>query len=155
MTHGSKTKVFGLPGFSLMELIVIMCVAAIITTIAIPVFRQYEPSIKLRADAQQLTADLRYIQQLTITQQKVYYLEVDMPNKRYSLVKQEDAATPVKTVTLSEGVSFQSVSGFDDYRVIYNSYGAVSQSGNIVLVNSDERTYTVYVRPSGYVQLQQ
>ena len=86
MTHGSKTKVFGLPGFSLMELIVIMCVAAIITTIAIPVFRQYEPSIKLRADAQQLTADLRYIQQLTITQQKIHYLEVDIPNRRYSLV---------------------------------------------------------------------
>ncbi|MEK7067433.1 MAG: GspH/FimT family pseudopilin [Patescibacteria group bacterium] len=142
-------------GFSLLQLLAVIGIIVIMSAIAIPTLRHYEPSIKLKAESRQLASDLRYAQQLTVTEQKIYYLEIDLIGRRYLLVKQETPASPLKTVSLTEGISWQTVSGFDNNRIVFNSYGAVSQAGQIVLTNTQGDSYTINVKPSGYVQLTQ
>ena len=142
-------------GFSLIQLLTVIGIIAFMAALSVPAIRQYEPTIKLKAMARQLVSDLRYAQQLTVTQQKVHYVEIDIAGARYLLVKQENPTSPLKIVALEEGIDFQTATGFDNNRVVFNSYGAVSQAGQIVLVNTQGNTYTVNVKPSGYVQLTQ
>ncbi|PIR92651.1 hypothetical protein COU01_00520, partial [Candidatus Falkowbacteria bacterium CG10_big_fil_rev_8_21_14_0_10_44_15] len=138
-------------GFSLLQLLLAIAIIIIMAVITLPALRHYEPSIKLKAESRQLVSDLRYAQQLTVTEQKTHYVEIDLIGKRYLVVKQENPASPLKTINLTEGISWQTVSGFDGNRVVFNSYGAVSQAGQIVLTNTQGNTYTINVKPSGYV----
>jgi type II secretory pathway pseudopilin PulG len=142
-------------GFSLIQLLTVISIIALMALIAIPSLRQYGPNIKLKAEARQIVSDLRYAQQLTIAQQKVHYVEIDIASRRYTLAQENDPSNPLKTITLTEGISFQAVTGFDNNRVVFNSYGAVSQAGQIILINEQENTHTINVKPSGYVQLAQ
>lgn len=118
-------------------------------------FRQYQPNLKLRAEAKQLIYDLRFTQQLTVTEQKIHYLEMNIATGSYQVMREEESPAPptlIKSVTLNEDVDFQQITGLTDNKVVFNSYGAVSESGNIILVNSNEKITTILVKSSGYVQ---
>jgi|SRR3989344_1601244 len=155
MRRDLKLRIYNPLGFSLIQLLIVVAIIAVMAVITIPALRHYEPSIKLKAESRQLVSDLRYAQQLTVTEQKTHYVEIDLIGKRYLVVKQENPSSPLKTVGLTEGINWQSVTGFDNNRVVFNSYGAVSQAGQIIIVNDQGNTYTINVKPSGYVQLQQ
>ena len=51
-------------GFQLIQLIVTLAVIAILATISIPVLTQYQPNLKLNADAKELINNLRLTQQI-------------------------------------------------------------------------------------------
>ncbi|MFA6551517.1 MAG: GspH/FimT family protein [Patescibacteria group bacterium] len=142
-------------GFSLIQLLTVIAIIAIMALISIPALRQYGPNIKLKAAARQIVSDLRYAQQLTVSQQKIHYVEIDVAGRRYTLAQESDPSNPLKTTTLPDGINFQTVTDFDSNRVVFNSYGAVSQAGQIILTNDQGNTYTINVKPSGYVQLAQ
>lgn len=139
-------------GSLLIQLLVSLGIIALLSTISIPLIRQYQPNLKLRAEAKQLVSNLRYTQQLTVTEQKVHYLEMDIIGAMYNIIKQEEPLSPVETVELDPEINFQQITGLTDNRVVFNSYGGVSEAGEIILVNSSGKTTTVTIKPSGYIQ---
>lgn len=141
-------------GHLLVNILVALSVVALLTTISIPYIKQYQLNLKLSATARALTADLRYTQQLTITEQVAHLVELDDISDSYQILKIAAATTTIKTVTFDSNVSFQSITGFTNNQVRFNSYGGVSENGFIVLINISNRTKTITVKPSGYVQLQ-
>lgn len=140
----------------LMDVLISMGIIIFIAALSTPYFRQYKTNMVLIGTARDLTADLRLAQQSTVTEQVVYLLEFNTIERKYSVEKMGAATTTVKTVALPEGVDFQSISpGLED-KVIFNSFGAVNQSGQIVLVATDDsRIATINIKPSGYVELSQ
>ena len=143
-----------LKGFQLIQLIVTLAVIAILATISVPVLTQYQPSLKLNTDAKELINNLRLTQQMTITEQKVYYIEIDTINNEYSIIKAANPTPPIKTIELDSAINFQEVIDLTDDKVIFNSYGAVSESGQIILVNSENNIITINIKPSSYVQME-
>jgi len=141
-------------GSILINMLAAIGVIAMMAAIAIPALETYQPNIKLKAEGRRLISDLRYAQQLTITEQKIHYLEMDPAGGSYALIREDSPATTIKTVLLDAEIDFQSITGLDNNRVVFNSYGAVSQSGEVVLANSKNDTITVNIKPSGYVQMQ-
>ena len=137
----------------LTQLLVSIGIIALLSTLSIPFLRQYQTSFKLNSTAKELASDLRQAQQLTVSEQNVHYLQMDIINASYNIIKQ-DGVVIIKTVALDPTINFQTITGFDNNRVVFNSYGAVSQSGNIVLINPNNDTTTVEVKPSGYVRVQ-
>ena len=103
-----------------MDLLVGIGIIALLSTIAIPYFRKYQPNLKLSATARDLTTDLRYAQQLTITEQKVYRIVFDLINDGYQIQKIDTATTTVKTVTLDPEVSIKQINDLTDNKVIFN-----------------------------------
>ena len=137
-----------------MSILVSVGVMALIVTLTIPYLRKYQPNLKLNDAARELTTDLRYAQQLTITEQIIHIVELDILNDSYKILKIDAATTTVKQNNFPSEVSFQQITGLTDDQVVFNSYGGVSESGEIILVNTSGATAIINVKPSGYVELQ-
>lgn len=137
----------------LADLLIVIGIIALLSAIAIPYLRKYQPNLKLSATARDLASDLRYAQQLTVTEQKIYLVSFDAAGDEYSILKIDTATTTVKTVSLDSEVSFKEITGLADNQAIFNFYGGVSQPGQIVLTNINNATSTINIKPSGYVEL--
>lgn len=138
----------------LMDLLVTIGIIVLLSTIAIPYLRKYQPNLKLNATARDLTTDLRYAQQLTITEQKVHQVVFDLVNDQYQILKIDTATTTVKTVTLESEISIKQITDLTDNKVVFNFYGGVSQAGTVILTNTNNVDATINIKPSGYIQLQ-
>lgn len=139
----------------LIDLLVVLGIIALLSTLTIPYLKKYQPNLKLNATARNLTADLRYAQQLTITEQKVHLVNFNMANNKYDILRIGTATTTVKTVNLDSEIGFKEITGLTNNQVAFNFYGGVNQSGQVVLNNKNNLTATINIKPSGYIQLEQ
>ena len=64
-----------LTGFTLLEILIIISVIGVLALGAIPAFRVFQPTVQLSGVTQELVGDLRYIQQITVTEQEEYCLQ--------------------------------------------------------------------------------
>ena len=144
-------------GSMLMEVVVGLGIIALFVTVSIPYFRQFQSNMILGAAAREMAADLRYAQQLTVTEQITHGVEFDDVFGNYRVVKIDAGAatTTLKTVDLHSDLDYESISGLTDNRVIFNSYGGVTESGTVTLVNSGHMTKSIEIKPSGYVRIEQ
>ena len=142
-------------GTLLMNIVVVCGIIAMMTAIAIPFLKRYEPNLKLNSNAREIASNLRLAQQLTITEQVTHLIFFNTTNHSYSLLRlpAPNATSTLATIFLDSEVGFQSVTGLTDNLVRFNSYGAVSEGGDVNLINSNGKTVSVFIKPSGYVQL--
>ncbi len=140
-------------GVLLMQVLVVAGITVILLALSLPYIQEYKPNLELNATARELTSDLRYAQQLTVTEQIPHVVEMNLIGDSYQVLKVGEETTIVKTYFFDEGINFQQITGLTDNKVRFNFYGGVSESGQVVLVNSKSKTATINIKPSGYVQL--
>jgi prepilin-type N-terminal cleavage/methylation domain-containing protein len=138
--------------FTLIELLIVLGIIAILSLLIIPTIRNYQPSLQLSGLAREIVTDLRYIQQLTVTEQVEQCLKVFSAEKKYQ-IKQCDSQEIIKEKIMPGEIKTLSSSGFTDEEVRYNPYGAVSEAGTITLENIKDETKTIQVKPSGFVEI--
>lgn len=134
----------------MIEILVVLGIIAIIALINLPLLRQYQPTLKLKGEARELASDLRYAQQLTLTEQVEHLVRFFPDAEKYQVIRAEEDP-PLKEIFLSQPVEFQEIT-FTGNEVSFNSGGGSSESGQVVLTNGDE-TITVEVKPSGYIKI--
>lgn len=142
-------------GEMLVNILVSIGIIALLTAVTIPYFRRFQPDLKLHSAARALTTDLRYAQQLTITEQVVHSVVFDLINKKYEVIKAEPENTVLKMVFLDAEINYGGISGLTGNQVSFNSYGGVSEAGQITFTNNYGSTVIVNIKPSGYIQLNQ
>jgi len=142
-------------GSILFNVMISFSIIALLATISIPYIKKYQPNLKLNAAGRDLTSDLRYAQQLAITEQITYSVQADFLNDRYEIIKNSATPETIKTVIFDPEISFQQITGLTADTATFNSYGGLTESGAMVLVNTNGKTMTINIKPSGYVQLVQ
>ncbi len=140
-------------GGMLIDVIIAFGIIALMSTLTIPYIKRYQPNLKLNAAARNLASDLRYAQQLTITEQKIHATSFDLANNKYDILKIDSATTTVKTVFFDPEVSFKQITGLANNQAVFNFYGGVSQPGQIILTNINNIDAAINIKPSGYIQL--
>jgi len=144
-------------GFTLMEFLVIVGIIGILTLIGIPTFRSIQPTLQLSGVTRELITDLRYAQQLAVTEQIDHgiWFSTTTNDHKYRIIRHEDSATTtIKEVLLSkEGINFQSISPLTDNEVRFNPYGAAKEEAITTLKNINDKTTTIKVSPSGFVKI--
>ncbi len=139
-------------GFTLIELLTIIAIIGILVLIGIPALRSYQPNLQLGGAARNLVSDLRFTQQLTVTEQKEYCLQFFIAEKKYQII-QCGQTEPLKEVFLPDKIETLVVIGFTNNEVRFNPYGAVKETGTVTLINTKNATTTIDVRPSGFVKI--
>ena len=142
-------------GALLVETIAAIGILTMLSLLAMPLLQRYRSNLDLNGISKDLTSDLRLAQQLTISEQNIHLIQFDTAAKNYSLLKLSPATTTVKSISLPAGTSYQAIDSNLNNQVRFNSFGGVSQSGKIVLINTLSKTATINIKPSGYVELQQ
>ena len=144
-------------GFTLTEILVIIGIIGIVIGIGLLTLKALQPDIQLSGAVRELVSDLRLAGQLSVTEQVnhgiIFYS--DSLGDRYQMVKygeNDQVLELLKTKELPGEVNFTEIN-FTNSRVIFNPYGAVKESGSVVLINSRGATTTCEVRPSGLVKI--
>ena len=139
-------------GFTLIEMLIIIGVIVILIGISIPGFKSFQPTFQLSGDIRDLITDLRYAQQLTVTEQLEHCVRFFPEQKEYKIIQCQDpeAEEILKTISLQE-IDSITVTDFSNNEVRYNPYGAVKKDGTIAL-EINGKIKTIGVRPSGFVK---
>lgn len=139
-------------GFALIELLIVLGIIVILSSLIAPAIRNYQSGFQLLGSAREIVTDLRYIQQLAITEQVEYCFKVFSAGKKYQ-IKQCDSQEIIKEEAMPQEIKTLSSSGFTDEEIRYNPYGAVSEAGIIILEDIKDETKTIQVKPSGFVEI--
>lgn len=140
-------------GFTLTEVLIAIGIAGIIALISLPFLAFYRPSMQLSGFARELASDLRYAQQLAVTEQIEHGVRVS--NFEYSVIKfQEEQETTIKINNLPQGIEIYEISGFTNNEIKFNPYGASKESGVIVLKNIKNENKTIEIKISGFIRIQ-
>lgn len=145
-----KTKNF--LGFTLIELLTVISIIGVLALIGIPAFRAYQPSLELSGAVRKLVGDLRYAEQLAVTEQVNHGISFSSSTNQYQMISYGAVEETLASTTLPEKVSFYQIAGFTNDQVIFNLYGAVKEAGSITLITKDATT-TIEIRPSGFVKI--
>ena len=140
-------------GFTFIELLIIIIILGLLTVITIPAFRHYKPVIELSSSARDLASDIRYSQQLAITEQINHGIYFSVATDVYQITKYGATEEIIEEKSLSDQVSFQEITGFTDDKVIFNPYGAALEGGIITLINVKGATTQIEVKPSGFLKI--
>lgn len=143
--------------FTLMEFLIIIAIMAALVGISFPIFRNYQPDLQLSGIIRDLVSDLRYAQQLALTEQIEYCVQfpADFPTNREYRIVQCGESEPVKPETTipEEIIDLTIIPALTNNEVRYNPYGAVKESAEITLRNIKENEKSIEIRPSGFVKI--
>jgi prepilin-type N-terminal cleavage/methylation domain-containing protein len=142
-------------GFTLIEISVVIGIIVLMALVSIPYFRDYQSHTKLKTDALTLISNLRLAQQYTVSEQNTYLIKlISNATPKYQLIKRVgESDTLIEEKNLNQGINWQNTGGFSNNEIIFTSTGAVLQAGDIILIDDLGKTFTVEVKPSGYVRL--
>ncbi len=146
-------KIFFMSGFTAIEMIVVITIIIIISSIGLEIFSNYRESIDLIGCARELVSDLRYVQELSVTEQVRHGIQFFTEDRKYQLIRYGDTQEILKEKQLPQGIFYESIEGLSLGRVRFNPYGATEESGSIVLSNTQNAKKTIQIRPSGFVKL--
>jgi len=144
-------------GFTLIESLAVIAIIGVLVSISVLAFKLYQPTFQLSGETRDLVANLRYTQQLAVTEQinhAVCFFSLDGGyENKYEIIKYGECgvSTPQKEKNL-EGIKIKQVN-FSSPAIIFNPYGAVIESGTVVLENTKNKTKTIEVKPSGFVKI--
>jgi len=139
--------------FTLVELLTVMLILGVLALIGIPAFKVYQPNLQLSGVVRELATDLRYAEQLAITEQVEHGIIFFPGTGQYQLVRHGNPDEVIESKNLPTEVSFQTITGLTNNEVIFNPYGAAKEAGLVTLVNTKNATSTIDIRPSGFIKI--
>lgn len=138
------------PGFSLIEVLIVISVIIVLISISIPTINTYQKSLSLNNATTKLIGELRLAQQRAVSEQLKYSLLLDPASNSYSLIN-EDASSTIETIELPPDLQLTDLSGFLNNRATFNPIGAVDYEGQFNLQNDTGQNILIQVKSSGYI----
>lgn len=139
-------------GYTLIELSIVISIIALLALITIPILANYQKTAKLRNEARLFATNIRYAQQLAITEQNIYSVKIFTISNSYQIVN-EGTSSIIKDVTFDTAVTIGEINSLTNDTIQFNPTGAAVETGNIALINAKNQTSTIEIKPSGYVEI--
>lgn len=139
-------------GFGIVELLIVSAAIGLLTVVSMPLLINYQKTTKLRSEARALATNLRYTQQLAISQQNVFNLIFIPVSGSYKIINSSTSQI-IKQVALDSEVAISTTTSLTNDTVQFTPTGAAIQPGSVSLTNSRHQTSTVNIKASGYVEI--
>jgi prepilin-type N-terminal cleavage/methylation domain-containing protein len=133
-------------GFSLIEILVVVSILGILSLMGVLVFNSNKSFFLLSGETRDLVGNIRYAQQLSVTEQIEYSIYFDFLNNSYQIIKHGEEDLIISDKKISQQVILEEIDNYTEAR--FNPYGAVKKSGKIKL-KIEESEKIIDIRPSG------
>lgn len=141
-------------GFTLIELLIVIVIIGILILISVPALRAYRPNLQLSGSTRELITDLRYVQQLAVTEQIDHGIRFFVDEDKYQIIKHDAEEEVLAEKELPPEVSFHQIEDLTDNKALFNPYGAIKdEAGRVTLINTRNDTAVIDIRPSGFVKI--
>lgn len=140
-------------GFSLVELLVVLCATCIIISIAVPSIRSLGSGIMVHTEAIQIAQDIRYTQQLSLNRGENYMLQLNKEQDFYYIKPvNRPNEKAVKQVRLNRDVHFHLCTfkprGSHYYIQFNSNLGIPGQTGRVELIDNYGNMRKIIVEPT-------
>ena len=130
-------------GFSIFELMVVIGIMAILSTIAVPGIIHWLPKHRVGVAARDVKSTLEFARSNAIKRNRVVRVDFDFGAESLTVIEVVDPDVPVentlRTEQLSDDVDLDDIDLGDE--VTFNGYGfAPGSSGGVVVVNTSDNT---------------
>lgn len=140
--------------FTVIEILAVVAIIALLSSVTVVALESYQPIIDLNGTTRQIIMDLRYVQQLAVSEQIKYGIQFFKDENKYQIIKYNTPEEIINEKNLPAGITFYSINGLSNGRVQFNPYGSVEEDGEIILLNSQTNTRTIQIKPSGFIKMQ-
>lgn len=141
-------------GFTFAEIIAVIMVIAILALVSLPIYTQIRPTLNLSTETRDIVSDLRYAQQLSVTEQVNYSVSFNQAQNQYTITNTSNGQV-TKNKNINPVISIESITGLTNNTVTFNVTGAALETGTITLKNTNDVTSVISIKPSGYVKIEQ
>lgn len=145
-------KTRSLRGFTVVEFLVVLIIIVILVIISLGAFQKLQPDFQLSGAIRDLVSDLRYAQQLAVTEQANYCVKFLLLERKYQIIQCSES-TLFLEISLPDEITTLTTNGFVDNQVEFNPYGAAIESGTISLENTENKIKIIEIKPSGFVRI--
>lgn len=139
---------------TLIELLVCIGIMVVTLSLGVTFLKFQSPNINLHGETQKVRATLQRARNLTLTYQITYGVIFFQETGTYQLICYNPNQTILETFTLAPGITFSALGPFTNNTVTFNTAGAVSQAGSVILTNTNNISKSVIINPSGYISAQ-
>lgn len=153
MTNNMK-QIKNNSGFTLIEIMVAIGIMAILGSVSWVAFKNYQPSLSLSAASRDLVSNLRFAQQISVTEQIDHGIFISTSSNEYQLEKFATTTEILFLKHLPSGISFCEITGLSGGYATFNPYGSITFPGVICLVNLKGQVKNIEIKPSGFVKIQ-
>ena len=147
---GSMKRICFPKGFSLIELMIVIALISIVSSIAVPVWQRFAANTDLKTAAREVMADLSNTKQRAVEEnQDVYRLTFNVAGKNYVLSRTDTGVNlwTKEMASFGNGILIDSVT-FPDSVVKFQKRGTASL-GSVRLRNGLGSTATITVNITG------
>jgi len=138
-------------GLTLIEIMITISIIIILLGISIVFIKEYNVKVQLVVTSSELKSNINKAREKTISEQKIYGIHFFESENRYEFILAESPENPIESYTLDQGIWFSQISSFTDDILKFNKAGGASESGIIILENTDQNNKTITINPSGYI----
>ncbi len=139
------------PGFTLVELVLVMVITGVLAAIAMPRFAQASANQRLEAAADRVVADLKLASTRARAASAPATMTFDRDAGKYQLDAVAGNAFTVELDEMPYGVTFESVDFGGTTVAAFNAYGMPVNAGSVTLVNA-RRSIKIQLFTSGEVK---
>ncbi|MGC9031569.1 MAG: pilus assembly FimT family protein [Minisyncoccia bacterium] len=139
-------------GFTTFELMISIFLIIILGSISFAAILKVFSTLKLESSVRDLLTDLRYAQELALSEQANFSVVFSTSTSSYTILKEETPIKEIITKKLPTEINFTEIN-FPEQKVIFNIYGAVKDSGDIILEGKTGKQMKILVTPSGFSKI--
>ena len=144
-----KKYINKIQALTLIELLAVISIMGIMASITAGFIKFYQPTIQLIGASRTLKSNLETVRAKTVAEQQTYSIKFNTSENSYEL---KLLSSIISTIEFPDPVSFVSVGPFTNDTISFNKAGAASESGSIILTNTNGDQRIITISPSGYVQ---
>jgi prepilin-type N-terminal cleavage/methylation domain-containing protein len=141
-------------GFTVIEVVVVMAIVAILSSIAIPGFSRWIPDYQLKNAARDLYSNLQLAKMTAVKENGVCRVEFDSSVSPGTYLIRSAANDVIRTVdlgTYGRGMDFGTVA--PPASISFSPTGTIGASDSFTLANDRGTNYTIATSPAGAIQL--
>ena len=143
-----RAKALTHEGFSLIEVILVIALLGLLSSLIFPNFKGSLDKYKLEVAAQELAQNIRLAQQKSISEHTSY--KVLLGKNNYQVL----AGVRGNLVKLPSGVSIEWTTYYEvDRTIVFHPSGAPNRGGTICLASNDNRLYVIVSIATGRIRI--